>query len=78
MAKIVTIDLLVDDDEDCRICDGINEMLRDWTQPQGEGGVYGWLIDYAIVGHNLGMRDIPAHIEDSIVNETYEEGDAFK
>lgn len=76
MAKIVTIELLVDDDEDCRITDGINEILRDFTVPSGDDS-YGWLIDYALVGAGLGQLCISDEIEDSIVNGTYEEGDAF-
>jgi hypothetical protein len=74
MAKIVTIRVLIDSDIPSEIFDGLNEALRPLTMdPIDEYGVF--CIDYAFDSE---LRRIPAHIEDSIVNETYEEGDAFK
>ena len=74
MAKIVTIRMLVDSDIPSEIFDALNEALRPLTMDAiDEDGVL--CIDYAF--DNV-LRRIPAHIEDSIVNETYEEGDAFK
>jgi len=73
MAKIVTIELIVDEDNDEAIADGLNEVLRPLTVA-GDDESCGWLVDYQFKRSYY----VPAHIEDSIVNETYEEGDAFK
>ena len=74
MAKIVTIRLLIDSDIPSEIFDALNEVLRPLTMDAiDEDGVL--CIDYAFDSE---LRRIPAHIEDSIVNETYEEGDAFR
>ncbi len=74
MAKIVTIKMLVDSDDKDAICALVYEALYPTTLDTiDEDGVL--CIDFYI---DSDMEGITADIEDSIVNETYEEGDAFR
>lgn len=81
MAKLVTLQLLVDSDDEASIADGVNEMLRNAQLPANrpDEDARSWLIDWRLgfCGGNLLLQPISASIEDAIVNNTYSEGDAF-
>lgn len=80
MAKIVTVQLMVDDDDEQRIAAGLNDMFQAAMQPvDPDQDKYGWLLDCRLTDKagNLCMTDVPAEIADAVVNETYEPGDAF-
>lgn len=65
MAKYVTVKLFIDAEP---AADAVNEILRPhlFHYQESRG-----LIDYKI----LKEEPVPAEIEDSLCNETYEEGD---
>lgn len=75
MARLVTVELLVDMTSDAAIADLLNEHLRPlqhaYCVDMEEDS---WLVDYRI---NFPVKRIPAELEDAIVNDTYEEGDAW-
>ena len=73
MAYMVNLRVLIGDGDQSRITDGINEMLRTAQQPVEEGGEQ-WIVDWQI----LSVDPVTSAIDDSICNETYAEGDAFK
>lgn len=81
MAKIVTLEILVDDDDESRIADGLNDMLRtaavpvDPDDPDARSWIVDWRLGYG--GGNLMLRDVPDSIGDAICNDTYSEGEAF-
>ena len=81
MAKIVTLQILVDDNDEARIADGLNEMLRTAAQPvdPDDADARSWIIDYRLgyAGGDLMLQDVPAELEDAICNGTYSEGEAF-
>ena len=75
MAKLVTIQLLVSENDESNIIDGLNDALRTITHPMGSGCAEGsFILDYAVPTR---ARDVPAAIEDSIAAGTYAEGSAF-
>ena len=81
MAKIVTLEILVDSDNESEISDGLNDMLRTAQTPVDPDDVdaRSWIIDWRL-GYGGGLlrtQDISVSIEDAIVNGTYSEGDAF-
>lgn len=73
MAYMVNVRVLVADGDQSRVIDGINEMLRAAQQPVEEGGEQ-WIVDWQV----LSVDPVTKTIDDSICNETYAEGDAFK
>jgi hypothetical protein len=80
MAKIVTLQILVDDDES-HIADGLNEMLRTAAQPvdPDDADARSWIIDWRLAwgsGQML-LQPVPDEVADAICNDTYTEGDAF-
>lgn len=81
MAKIVTLEILVDSNNESEISDGLNEMLRTAQTPvdPDDADAGNWIIDWRLgyCGGQLRTQDIPASVEDAIVNGTYSEGDAF-
>ena len=81
MAKIVTLEILVDSDDESEIADGLNEMLRTAQLPVDPDDVdaRNWIIDWrlCVCGTQMRLQDIPPSVEDAIVNDTYSEGDAF-
>lgn len=81
MAKIVTLEILVDSDDESEIADGLNEMFRTAQLPVDPADVdaRSWIKDWRICvcGDQMRLQDIPPSVEDAIVNDTYSEGDAF-
>lgn len=82
MAKIITLEILVDSDDESAIADGLNDMLRAAQLPvdPDNSDQRSWVIDWrlAVSGGQMRLQSIPADVEDSIVNEAYSEGDAFR
>lgn len=81
MAKIVTLQILVDEDDDSRIADGLNDMLRTAAQPvdPDDADARSWIIDWRLAwaGDQMLLQAVPDEIGDAICNDTYIEGDAF-
>lgn len=81
MAKIVTLQILVDDDDESRIADGLNEMLRTAAQPvdPDDADARSWIIDWRLAwaGDQMLLQPVPDDVADAISNDTYTEGDAF-
>ena len=81
MAKLVTLQILVDEDDDARIADGLNDMLRAAAQPVDPDDVdaRNWIQDWrlAYCGDQMLTQPISDALADSICNATYTEGDAF-
>lgn len=81
MAKIVTLEILVDSDNESEIADGLNEMLRTAQLPvdPDDADARSWIIDWrlGVCGDQLRLQSITPSVEDAIVNDTYSEGDAF-
>lgn len=81
MAKIVTLQILVDEDDEARIADGLNDMLRTAATPvdPDDADARSWIIDWRLgyAGGSLMLQDVPAEIDDAICNDTYSEGEAF-
>ena len=81
MAKIVTLEVLVDSDDESEIADGLNEMFRTAQLPvdPDNADARSWIIDWrlGVCGDQLRLQSISPSIEDAIVNDTYSEGDAF-
>jgi hypothetical protein len=71
MAHIATIKILIDDQDEARVIEGLNEMLQTAASPIDEAEPFQRIVDWEIEAAN------PAHIEldDSIANEAYEKGD---
>ena len=81
MAKIVTVEILVDSDDESEISDGLNDMLQTAQRPvdPNDPDARSWVIDWriAVCGNLLRLQSITPSIEDAIVNDTYTEGEAF-
>ncbi len=81
MANIVTLQILVDEDDDSRIADGLNDMLRTAAQPvdPDDADARSWIIDWRLAwaGDKMLLQPVPDEIGDAICNDTYIEGDAF-
>lgn len=81
MAKIVTLQILVDEDDDSHIADGLNDMLRTAAQPvdPDDADARSWIIDWRLAwaGDQMLLQAVPDEIGDAICNDTYIEGDAF-
>lgn len=81
MAKIVTLQILVDEDDESRIADGLNDMLRTAAAPvdPDDADARSWIIDWRLdfAGGSLMLQDVPAEIDDAICNDAYAEGEAF-
>ena len=73
MAHVARIRILCDETDEARVYDGINEMLRAAQEPVEEGDAP-WIVDWAIDS----VDPTHAALDDSIVNETYVEGEAFR
>lgn len=74
MAYIATVKILVDETDEATVYDGLNEMLRTAQEPVDEDGdetpwIVDWKFESAVQTNEV--------LNDSIANETYEEGDAF-
>ncbi len=75
MAKLVTIQLLVSEDDESNIIDGLNDALRTIVHPMGSGSADGsFILDYTVPSQ---AREVPTAIEDSIKAGTYIESSAF-
>jgi hypothetical protein len=75
MAKLVTIQLLVNEDDESNIIDGLNDALRMIVHPMGSGSAEGsFILDYTVPSQ---AREVPTAIEDSIKAGTYIESSAF-
>lgn len=81
MAKIVTLEILVDSDDESEIAGGLNDMLRTAKLPvdPDDADARSWIIDWrlGVCGDQLRLQSISPSVEDAIVNDTYSEGDAF-
>lgn len=81
MAKIVTLQILVDDENEARIADGLNDMMRMAATPIDPTDAHGgsWIIDWRLKwGEDQIMAvSVTEEINDAIGNDTYSEGDAF-
>jgi hypothetical protein len=73
MAYIATINIVVDETEEARLYDGINEMLRTAQEPVEEDGAP-WIVDWAFTS----VEHVNEALNDAICNATYAEGDAFR
>lgn len=69
MAFTATVTILIDEPEESMVIDCINEMLRNCGVGNG-GNVADWAIDHVGV--------VCEEMNDSIANETYAKGDAFR
>ena len=82
MAKIITLQILVDDDDEARIADGLNDMLRCAAQPvdPDDADARSWIVDWRLAwaADQLLAQPVSATIADAICNDTYSEGDAFQ
>lgn len=69
MAKLVTIQLLVNEDDEAHIFDGVNAVFEDM----------GRSADALIIDHRFmpGIPDVSAEINEAIASNTYQEGTAF-
>ena len=69
MAKLVTIQLLVNEDDEADIFDGVNAVFEDM----------GRSADDLIIDHRYlpGILDVSAEINEAIAFNTYKEGEAF-
>jgi hypothetical protein len=74
MAFLITVQMLLDVEEDAEAFDGVNEILRDQQRHFQEPGRNSCLIDYQIVGEPV---EADAEINAAIVEDTYEEGMGF-
>lgn len=75
MAKIVTVQFLVSEEDESDIMDGLNDALRTIVNPMGSGSAEGsFIIDYNVA---LRMRDAGTEIAKSIQAGTYSEGSSF-
>ena len=73
-AHIVTVQILVDEPDEARVYDGLNEMFRTaQTQVDEDSDEGPWLVDWSF-GH---LEVVPDELGDSISNGTYVEGEAF-
>lgn len=72
MAYIATLRILIDEPNESRVTDGLNEMMRTAQEPVEEGNP-AWIIDWAIDA----ITPVNDTLADAITNETYKEGDAF-
>lgn len=81
MARIVTLQLLVDCADDSETADCLHEIFRPLQRALQEEGceAKSAFIDYKIVDGNgeIYASPVSPEIEDAITNETYSEGDAF-
>jgi hypothetical protein len=81
MAKLVTLQILVDEDEEGNITDGLNEMLRSAATPvdPDDADARSWIVDWRLAWGDSGemILPVPEEINDAICNGTYSEGDAF-
>lgn len=81
MAKMLTIQLLVDEDDETRIARGLDDMLRAASTPvdPDDADSGSWLVDWHFrrEGGRLFSRPVAPDLEDSICNGTYAPGDAF-
>lgn len=74
MAYMATIKILVDEANEATVYDGLNEMLRMAQEPVDEDSEETpWLLDWKVES----VDPTNESLNDSIVNETYAEGDAF-
>lgn len=81
VAKLVTLQILVDEEDENRIADGLNDMLREAAKPvdpENDGG-HSWIIDWRLAwcGNQMLTQSVSEEINDAICNGTYSEGDAF-
>lgn len=75
MAHIVTLRILVDKPDEVRVIDGVNEMLRAAQAPVDEDNGDGpWIVDWSLDS----VDPVSEDLNDSMANETYDEGDAFR
>lgn len=81
MAKVVTLQILVDLDDESEIADCLNEVLRPLQRSFQEPGCESKsaVIDYKLGDGNgeLYVTNVADSVENAICNETYSEGDAF-
>jgi hypothetical protein len=73
MAYLVTVNILIDESDASRVVDGINDMLKEAQEPVEDGGE-SWIVDWSFDSVDLGAEEL----NDTICNETYSEGDAFR
>jgi hypothetical protein len=71
MAKIVTLQVLVDDGDELDAEGFLKELLDNQA---AEGGIEGPVFDYRFIGK---PQQVPLEVEDAMRNETYERGDIF-
>lgn len=81
MAKIVTLELLVNSDDESEIADGLNDMLRAAQSPvdPDQDGITPWIVDWRLgyCGGQLRLQSLPAFVDASVAKGDYAEGDAF-
>lgn len=76
MAKVVTIKILVDEDDDSVIASGLHEMLQTASTPVDEDDVDAptFIIDWLI---DRNLEPVSNEVDDAIMNDTYVSGEAF-
>jgi len=74
MAHIATIKILVDEQEEAAVYDGLNNILRNAQYDVSNGEFMNWVLDWSFES----VASTNESLNDSIANETYEEGDAFR
>ena len=81
MAIIVSLQILVNDDCESRIADGLNEMLRSAAVPvdADDPGAPQWILDWRLADQrgNLFVDDVPESAVLALQDGAYEEGLAF-
>lgn len=70
MAHIVKLEILVDDPNQSRVYDSLNELLRNAQSSETGNNIVDWTFDDASMIHSS--------LQDSLANETYSEGEAFQ
>jgi len=73
MARIVTLKLLIDEPDESKIHQEIAAMIGMAQQPVDDGNCP-WLVDWTIES----TYSVHKELDDSITNETYQEGDCAR
>ncbi len=78
MAKLVTLQILVDEEDESRIADGLNDMLREAAKPVDPDDADGrsWIVDWRLAWCDDQMltQSVSEEINDAICNGTWPSG----
>lgn len=74
MAHIAIIKVIIDEHDEARVTDGLNEMLSAAQAPVDEEESKSWIVDWSIEA----VEEAHIELDDSIANDTYQEGDFLR